>query len=242
MLVIPAIDLKDGHAVRLKQGDFNRSTVYSSDPLEVALRWEDAGAGRIHIVDLDGSLAGTPRNREVIRRIAGRIKAPIELGGGIRDLATIESYFDAGIRFAILGSVALKKPELVEAACAKFPGRIIVGIDARDGMAAVEGWTEATRRTAIELAGRFEQFSLDSIIYTDINRDGMETGVNVEATRKLAEAVKVPIIASGGVAGLRDIRELRKVEQSGIMGVIIGKALYTGAINLEEAIKVSQSK
>lgn len=242
MLVIPAIDLKDGHAVRLKQGDFNRSTVYSSDPLEVALRWEDAGAGRIHIVDLDGSLAGTPRNREVIRRIAGRIKAPIELGGGIRDLATIESYFDAGIRFAILGSVALKKPELVEAACAKFPGRIIVGIDARDGMAAVEGWTQATRRTAIELAGRFEQFSLDSIIYTDINRDGMETGVNVEATRKLAEAVKVPIIASGGVAGLRDIRELRKVEQSGIMGVIIGKALYTGAINLEEAIKVSQSK
>ncbi|MEN6465554.1 MAG: 1-(5-phosphoribosyl)-5-[(5-phosphoribosylamino)methylideneamino]imidazole-4-carboxamide isomerase [Syntrophaceae bacterium] len=242
MLVIPAIDLKDGQAVRLKQGDFNRSTVYSSDPLEVALRWEDAGAGRIHIVDLDGSLAGTPRNREVIRRIAGRIKAPIELGGGIRDLATIESYFDAGIRFAILGSVALKKPELVEAACAKFPGRIIVGIDARDGMAAVEGWTEATRRTAIELAGRFEQFSLDSIIYTDINRDGMETGVNVEATRKLAEAVKVPIIASGGVAGLRDIRELRKVEQSGIMGVIIGKALYTGAINLEEAIKVSQSK
>jgi len=242
LLVIPAIDLKDGHAVRLKQGDFNRSTVYSSDPLEVALRWEDAGAGRIHIVDLDGSLAGTPRNREVIRRIAGRIKAPIELGGGIRDLATIESYFDAGIRFAILGSVALKKPELVEAACAKFPGRIIVGIDARDGMAAVEGWTQATRRTAIELAGRFEQFSLDSIIYTDINRDGMETGVNVEATRKLAEAVKVPIIASGGVAGLRDIRELRKVEQSGIMGVIIGKALYTGAINLEEAIKVSQSK
>lgn len=242
MLVIPAIDLKDGQAVRLKQGDFNRSTVYSSDPLEVALRWEDAGAGRIHIVDLDGSLAGTPRNREVILRIAGRIKAPIELGGGIRDLATIESYFDAGIRFAILGSVALKKPELVEAACAKFPGRIIVGIDARDGMAAVEGWTEATRRTAIELAGRFEQFSLDSIIYTDINRDGMETGVNVEATRKLAEAVKVPIIASGGVAGLRDIRELRKVEQSGIMGVIIGKALYTGAINLEEAIKVSQSK
>lgn len=240
MLVIPAIDLKDGQAVRLKQGDFSRSTVYSSDPLEVAQRWQAAGAGRIHIVDLDGSLAGTPRNREVIRRIAAGVDVPIELGGGIRDLETIESYFDAGIRFAILGSVALKKPELVKAAAFKFPGRIIVGIDARDGMVAVEGWTEATTKSAVELARSFEQFNLDSIIYTDINRDGMETGVNVEATRKLAESVGIPVVASGGVASLQDIRELKKVEQSGIMGVIIGKALYTGAIRLEEAIKISQ--
>ncbi len=240
MLVIPAIDLKGGQAVRLKQGDFSRSTVYSSDPVEVAMRWQAAGARRIHIVDLDGSLAGTPRNREVIRRIASEITVPIELGGGIRDLDTIESYFDAGIRYAILGSVALKKPELVGAASAKFPGRVIVGIDARDGMVAVEGWTEATTRSAVELAGSFKQFNLDSIIYTDINRDGMETGVNLEATRKLAESVGIPVIASGGVASLQDIRELKKVEQSGIMGVIIGKALYTGAIRLEEAVKISQ--
>ncbi len=242
MLIIPAIDLKEGQAVRLKQGDFSRSTVYSPDPVEVALKWQDAGAGRIHIVDLDGSLAGAPRNRELIKRIAGSIKVPIELGGGIRELSTIEAYFDAGIRYAILGSAALKSPELVEAACAKFPGRIIIGIDARDGIVAVEGWTVGTRTTAVELARRFEQFSLDSIIYTDINRDGMETGVNVEATRKLAECVRVPITASGGVASLQDIRELKKVEKSGIMGVIIGKALYTGAIKLEEAIKISHSE
>lgn len=242
MLIIPAIDLKDGQAVRLKQGDFSRSTVYSSDPVEVALKWHEAGAGRIHIVDLDGSLAGTPRNMEVIRRIADRVGTPIELGGGIRDLATIEAYFDAGIRFAILGSVALKKPELVKAACGKYPGRIIVGIDARDGMVAVEGWTEATTKSAVELARSFEQFNLDSIIYTDINRDGMETGVNVEATRRLAESIRVPVTASGGVASLQDIRELKKVEPSGIRAVIIGKALYTGAINLEEAIRVSQDK
>lgn len=242
MLIIPAIDLKDGQAVRLRQGDFSRSTVYSSDPLEVALRWQDAGAGRIHIVDLDGSLAGSPRNREVIARIAGSIRVPVELGGGIRDLATIESYFNAGVRFAILGSAALKKPELVEAACSRFPGRIIVGIDARDGMVAVEGWTESTRLSAIELAAQFEQFNLDSIIYTDINRDGMETGVNVEATCRLAEAVKIPVIASGGVASLQDVLDLMEVEKKGIFGVIIGKALYTGAIKLEEAIRVSQSK
>lgn len=241
MLIIPAIDLKNGQAVRLKQGDFSRSTVYSSDPVEVALKWQKAGAERIHIVDLDGSLAGIPRNKEVIRRIAGSIKVPIELGGGIRDLATIESYFEAGIRFAIVGSAAIKNPGLVEAACAKFPGRIIVGIDARDGMVAVEGWTEATTKSAVELARSFEQFSLDSIIYTDINRDGMETGVNVEATRRLAEAVGIPVTASGGVASLQDIRELKKVEQSGITAVIIGKALYTGAVDLEEAIKAAQS-
>jgi phosphoribosylformimino-5-aminoimidazole carboxamide ribotide isomerase len=242
VLIIPAIDLKDGQAVRLKQGDFSRSTVYSSDPVEVALKWQNAGAGRIHIVDLDGSLAGVPRNREVIRRIAAGIRVPIELGGGIRDLATIEAYFEAGIRFAIVGSAAIKNPKLVEAACAKFPGRIIVGIDARDGMVAVEGWTEATTKSAVELARSFEQFNLDSIIYTDINRDGMETGVNVEATRILAESIRIPVTASGGVASLEDIRELKKVESSGIRAVIIGKALYTGAINLEEAIKVSQDK
>ena len=242
MLIIPAIDLKDGRCVRLKQGDFSRSTVYSSDPVDVALRWQNAGAGRIHIVDLDGSLAGSPRNREEIKRIAGSVKVPIELGGGIRDLAAIESYLTAGIRFAILGSAALNNPELVKNACAEFPGRIIIGIDARDGMVAVEGWTVKTSIEAVELARSFEQFDLDSIIYTDINRDGMETGVNVEATRKLAESVKVPVIASGGVASLQDIRELKRVEQSGIMGVIIGKALYTGAIVLEEAIRVSQSK
>lgn len=241
MLIIPAIDLKNGQAVRLKQGDFSRSTVYSADPVEVALKWQNAGAGRIHIVDLDGSLAGVPRNREVIKRIAGGIRVPIELGGGIRDLATIEAYFEAGIRFAILGSAAIKDPKLVETACAKYPGRIIVGIDARDGMVAVEGWTEATTNSAVELARSFEQFKLDSIIYTDINRDGMETGVNVEATRKLAESIRVPVTASGGVASLQDIRELKKVEQSGIKAVIIGKALYTGAIILEEAIRLSQS-
>lgn len=239
MLIIPAIDLKDGQCVRLKQGDFSRSTVYSTDPVEVALKWQEAGAGRIHLVDLDGSRSGAPRNRDVIRSIADNIKVPLELGGGIRDLATIEDYVGIGISRVILGTAALRNPGLVKEACRLFPRKIIVGIDARDGMVAVEAWTVATRVSAIDLAAGFEELGLDSIIYTDINRDGMETGVNVEATRRLALAVRIPIIASGGVSSLDDITALKKAESSGIIGVIIGKALYTGAIDLKEAIRVS---
>jgi phosphoribosylformimino-5-aminoimidazole carboxamide ribotide isomerase len=239
LIIIPAIDLKKGQAVRLKQGDFSRSTVYSSDPVEVALRWKEAGARRIHIIDLDGSVSGEPRNREVIKRIVEAVDVPIELGGGIRDLYTVEAYIQMGIRKVILGTAALKDPEVVHRACMLFPGQIIIGIDAKDGMVAVEGWTVATKQPAIEFARRFEEYNLDSIIYTDIDRDGMETGVNIESTRKLAESVRIPVIASGGVSSLQDITGLKQVEQSGIIGVIIGKALYTGAIDLKEAIKLS---
>ncbi len=207
--------------------------------MEVALRWKEAGARRIHIIDLDGSVSGEPRNREVIKRIVEAVDVPIELGGGIRDLFTVEAYIQMGIRKVILGTAALKDPEVVHRACMLFPGQIIVGIDAKDGMVAVEGWTVATEQPAIEFARRFEEYNLDSIIYTDINRDGMETGVNIESTRKLAESIRIPVIASGGVSSLKDITGLKQVEQSGIIGVIIGKALYTGAIDLKEAIKLS---
>lgn len=239
MLIIPAIDLKDGQCVRLMQGDFSRSTVYSADPVEIALRWQDAGARRIHVVDLDGSRSGAPRNREAIQRVAESTDVLIELGGGIRDLPTVEEYIRIGIGRVIFGTAALRYPALVKEACSRFPGQIIVGIDARDGLVAVEGWTVATRTPALEVAAGFQDFGLDSIIYTDINRDGMETGVNVEATRKLAEAVKIPIIASGGVSSIQDIIKLKEAQSSGIMGVIIGKALYTGAIDLKEAIRIS---
>jgi phosphoribosylformimino-5-aminoimidazole carboxamide ribotide isomerase len=240
LIIIPAVDIKDGKCVRLLQGRFDEVTVYSRNPAEMARNWQDKGAERIHVVDLDGSLAGSPRNKEVIRDIVQSVGVPIQLGGGIRDLETVESYLRMGIARIILGTAAMKDRYFFMEACRSYPGTIILGIDARDGKAAVEAWTEATGESAIDVAKSYEVAGLDALIYTDIGRDGMERGVNVEATMSLAESVRIPVIASGGVSSLRDIVKLLEVEKSGVMGVIIGKALYTGAIRLDEAISLAR--
>ena len=236
MIVIPAIDLKNGKCVRLAQGDFHKVTIYSENPVEIAEQWWAQGAERIHIVDLDGSLAGSPRNRAVILEIVKAVPIPIELGGGIRDMKTIEFYLQQGVQWVILGTAALKNEAFVRDACRQFRDRIIVGIDARDGLVAVQGWTEKTSETAAAVARRYEDHGLAAIVYTDIQRDGMESGVNIEATRILAEAVGIPIIASGGVAGMRDIELALDLEPLGVLGIIVGKALYTGGLSLEAAI------
>ena len=236
MVIIPAIDLKDGLCVRLLQGNFKRVTVYSEKPAEVARSWREQGAERIHVVDLDGSLAGVPRNREVIRSIVNAAGAPVQVGGGIREMKTIEAYLEMGVQWVILGTMALKDRNFVAEACRMFRGRIILGIDAKNGKIAVQGWTEQTSVSAAETAKSYEGHGLAAIVYTDIVRDGMETGVNIEATKSLAEAVDVPVIASGGVSGISDIEKLLDIETSGVTGVIIGKALYTGAISLPDAI------
>lgn len=242
MIVIPAIDLKNGKCVRLAQGDFQKVTIYSENPIEIAVQWWTQGAERIHIVDLDGSLAGSPRNREAILEIVKAIPIPIELGGGIRDMETIEFYLQQGVQWVILGTAALKNEAFVRDACRQFRDRIIVGIDARDGLVAVQGWTEKTSEPAAAIARRYEDHGLAAIVYTDIQRDGMETGVNIEATRILAEAVSIPIIASGGVAGMRDIEQVLDLEPLGVLGIIAGKALYTGGLSLEAAIAKAKGK
>ena len=205
MLIIPAIDLKDGKCVRLLQGDFNLSTVYSDHPANIAAKWQEKGAKRIHVVDLDGSRDGLPRNMDVIREIVRVVDVPLQVGGGIRDMKTVGEYISMGVSYVILGTVALKDRKFVLDACASYRGHIILGLDARDGRVAVEGWTESTDRSPVEIASGYEECGLDSIIYTDIQRDGMESGVNVESTKMLAESVDIPIIASGGVADIHDI-------------------------------------
>ena len=239
MLVIPAIDLKEGKCVRLVRGDFGRATVYAEHPAEVALAWREKGAGRIHVVDLDGSLAGSPRNREVVRAIIDAAGVPVEVGGGIRDRETVDAYLGMGAGWVILGTAALRDERFVRGVCRDYPGRIILGIDAADGRVAVQGWTETTSMTALELARLYEGCGVAAIIYTDIKRDGTETGVNVEATKDLARSVGIPVIASGGVAGIGDIENLLAIEKFGVTGVIVGKSLYTGALSLEEAIRVA---
>lgn len=240
MIIIPAIDLKDGKCVRLLQGDFKRVTVYSDHPVETAHLWREKGAERLHLVDLDGSVTGAPRNADVVSQIVKEAGLPVEIGGGIRDLATIKGYLEAGVQWVILGTAALKDRVFVYKACETFPGRIILGIDASNGKVAVEGWTEQSAMDAVELARSYENRGVAAVIYTDISRDGMQTGVNVEGTRTLAEAIDIPVIASGGVATLEDIKRLLPLEKSGIAGVIVGKALYSGAIALEEAIQLTR--
>lgn len=242
MIVIPAIDLKDGKCVRLEQGLMDRDTVFNDDPGAQARTWQDQGAELLHIVDLDGAFAGEPKNRAAIEAIVRAISIPSQLGGGIRDLATIEAYLTLGIGRVIIGTAAQRNPELVKEACEKFPGRIVVGIDAKDGMVAVQGWAEVTGIKAVDLAKKFEGYGVSAIIYTDISRDGMLQGPNIEATRQLAEAISIPVIASGGLSTLKDIENLVAVESSGVTGVITGKAIYTGAINLAEAIKTGKGK
>jgi phosphoribosylformimino-5-aminoimidazole carboxamide ribotide isomerase len=240
LVIIPAIDIKEGKCVRLAQGDFDRVTIYADNPVDMALLWAQKGAELIHIVDLDGSVAGLPRNAAKIFEISKKVKVPIQVGGGIRNMETIDYYLNNGVSSVILGTAALQDEAFVRAAGKTYEGKIILGIDALDGKVAIRGWTQKTDETAIELARRYENCGLKAIVYTDIKRDGMETGVNIEATKALAEAIKIPVIASGGVATIAEVERLLKVEDSGIYGVIIGRALYTGAVSLEEAIKIGK--
>ncbi|MGD9875150.1 1-(5-phosphoribosyl)-5-[(5-phosphoribosylamino)methylideneamino]imidazole-4-carboxamide isomerase [Desulfococcus sp.] len=240
MIIIPAIDIKNGKCVRLRQGRMDSETVFGEDPAAMALRWEADGAEMIHVVDLDGAVEKKPRNLVSIKRILDAVKIPIQVGGGIRDIETIEMYLSVGIRRIIIGTEAIRNPALVEEACRNHPGRIVVGIDAREGLVAIEGWTETTRTRAVELARRFEQSGVAAINFTDIHRDGMQTGPNLEATRELAESVSIPVVASGGVSTLRDIRNLMPLEPFGVIGVITGKALYAGTLNLKEAIDLTR--
>ncbi len=240
MIVIPAIDLKGGCCVRLEQGVMDRDTVFNENPVEQALEWQRQGAELLHIVDLDGAFAGEPKNRASIEAIVGEIKIPTQLGGGIRDLATIEAYLNMGIGRVIIGTAAQRNPELVKDACKLFPGKIVVGIDAKNGMVAVQGWAEVTGVSAVDLAKRFEGYGVAAIIYTDISRDGMLQGPNIQATKALAEAVAIPVIASGGVSSLKDIENLMAIEGSGVVGVITGKAIYTGSLLLADAVALTK--
>lgn len=241
MLIIPAIDLRGGKCVRLRQGRAEAETVFGDDPVAMGLKWQDAGAQFLHVVDLDGAFSSRPQNLDSIRGLRRKLTIPMELGGGIRTLDTIAAYLDLGIDRVILGTVVLKDPELAARACADYPGRIAIGLDARDGLLAVEGWTETSRKTALEVARSLEPLEPAALIYTDISRDGEKRGVNISATRALAEAVALPVIASGGVSSLNDIKALLPLEPLGVVGVIIGRALYDGCLDLAEAIKLAQA-
>jgi len=240
VIILPAIDLKEGCCVRLEQGLMEKDTVYHDDPAAQARIWQEQGGEFLHIVDLDGAFAGVPKNREAIKAIVAAIDIPCELGGGVRDLETIEAYLALGVDRVILGTVAKENPALVEEACRKFPGRIVVGIDAKDGLVAVRGWADVTEKQATELAREMEGFGVEAIIYTDIARDGMMQGPNIKATKALAEAISIPVIASGGVSSLKDIRNLMEIEASGVTGVITGKAIYSGAIDLRKAVALTK--
>ncbi len=236
MLLIPAIDLKDGKCVRLRQGRMEDETVFGEDPVEVAQRWVEAGARRLHMVDLNGAFAGRPVNGQVIHDIAEAFPdLPIQVGGGIRDEDTVQAYLEAGVQYTIIGTRAVSAPHLINDLCLEFPGHIIVGLDAKEGMVAIDGWSKLSNHPVIDMAKRFEQDGVEAIIYTDIGRDGMMTGVNVESTVALADAVSIPIIASGGISSIEDIRALCEVSDHGIMGTIIGRALYEGTVDLKEA-------
>jgi phosphoribosylformimino-5-aminoimidazole carboxamide ribotide isomerase len=237
MLLIPAIDLKDGHCVRLQQGDMKASTVFSDDPGAMARRWLAAGARRVHLVDLNGAFAGRPVNeaavKSILREVDGRI--PVQLGGGIRDLDTIERYLDDGLSWVIIGTAAVKNPGFLKDACSAFGGHIIVGLDAKDGKVATDGWSKLTGHEVVDLAKKFEDYGVEGVIYTDIGRDGMMTGINIDATVKLAQSLSIPVYASGGLSSLADIERLCEVEGEGIEGVICGRSIYTGALDFAAA-------
>ena len=237
MLIIPAIDIKDGHCVRLKQGDMADETVFSEDPAEMARHWLKQGARRLHLVDLNGAVAGRPKNEEtvkaIVKAVAGAI--PIQLGGGIRDLETIERYLDDGITYVIIGTAAVKNPGFLHDACGAFPGHVMVGLDARDGKVAVDGWSKMTGHDVVDLAKKFEDYGVEAVVYTDIGRDGMLTGVNIDATVQLARQLRIPVIASGGIGSLADVKALCKIEPEGIPAVITGRALYEGKLDFKKA-------
>ncbi|MDH4134856.1 MAG: 1-(5-phosphoribosyl)-5-[(5-phosphoribosylamino)methylideneamino]imidazole-4-carboxamide isomerase [Gammaproteobacteria bacterium] len=237
MLLIPAIDLKDGHCVRLKQGDMDQSTTFGEDPARMARNWVDKGARRLHLVDLNGAFAGQPKNEQAIRKILKEVggEVDVQLGGGIRDLDTIERYLDAGLRYVIIGTAAVKNPGFLQDACTAFGGHIIVGLDAKDGKVATDGWSKLTRHEVVDLGKKFEDYGVEAIIYTDIGRDGMLSGINIEATVKLSQALTIPVIASGGLSNMADIEALCAVEDEGIEGVICGRAIYTGDLDFQAA-------
>lgn len=238
MLIIPAIDLKDGRCVRLQQGDMARATVFGEDPVAMAKHWLAQGARRLHIVDLNGAVAGHPKNEKVIRDMVRAVgeAMPIQLGGGIRDLDTIESYIDAGVAFVVIGTAAVKNPGFLSDASYAFPGRIIAGLDAKDGKVAVEGWSKMTGHDVIDLAKKFQDYGIEALVYTDIGRDGMMSGINIEATLKLAQAIRIPLIASGGLNSLQDVQTVcEKLVPEGVIGTITGRALYEGKIDFKKA-------
>jgi len=237
MLLIPAIDLKDGHCVRLRQGDMQSATVFSEDPVAMARHWIALGAKRLHIVDLNGAKSGKPVNEPVIRKIVAAVgeAVPVQLGGGLRDLDLIERYIDDGVRYVVIGTAAVKNPGFLQDACSAFGGHVIVALDAKGGKVATDGWSKLTGHDVVDLAKKFEDYGVDAILYTDIGRDGMLTGVNIEATVDLARAVKIPILASGGVRDLSDIERLCAVEDEGVEGVILGRSLYEGTLEFKAA-------
>ena len=241
MQIIPAIDIKDGNCVRLKQGEMHTATVFSEDPAAMAQHWIEQGATRLHLVDLNGAVAGKPKNELAIREIASVVgeEVPIQLGGGIRDLDTIERYLDDGVTYVVIGTAAVKNPGFLHDACYAFPGHIIVGLDARDGKVATDGWSKMTGHDVVDLAKKFEDYGVEAVIYTDIGRDGMLTGVNIEATVALARHLTIPVIASGGLTDLEDIKALCAVESEGITAAITGRAVYQGTLDFKEAQKVA---
>ncbi len=236
MLLIPAIDLKDGQCVRLRQGRMEDATVFGTDPVAIAKRWLEEGAERLHVVDLDGATQGKPVNAKVIAEIVKTCpKLPVQVGGGIRDEETVQAYLDAGVEYVIIGTKAARAPHFVSDLCVEYPKRILVGLDAKDGKLATDGWAKVTHHDVAEFARHFERDGVEAIIYTDIGRDGMMQGFNVEATRRVAQAVNIPVIASGGVSTLADVDQLRQLEADGVIGAIIGRALYEGTLSLKEA-------
>ena len=239
MLLIPAIDLKDGKCVRLRQGRMEDDTVFSDDPVSVARRWVDAGARRLHLVDLNGAFAGKPVNAEVVEKIVAACpEVPVQLGGGIRDEDTVQAYLDSGVTYCIIGTKAVNTPHFVSDLCLNFPGHIIVGLDAKDGKVAIDGWSKLSKHDVIDMAQHFEQDGVEAIVYTDISRDGMMSGVNAEATARLARAINIPVIASGGITNLDDIRALCAVAGDGIVGAITGRAIYEGSLDFAEGQKL----
>jgi phosphoribosylformimino-5-aminoimidazole carboxamide ribotide isomerase len=239
MLLIPAIDIKEGHCVRLRQGEMASATVFSEDPVAMARHWVELGARRLHVVDLNGARSGRPVNESVIRRIIDEVgdQVPIQLGGGLRDLDTIERYIDGGISFVVIGTAAVKNPGFLHDACSAFGGHVIVALDARDGKVATEGWSKLTGHDVVDLAVKFEDYGVEAILYTDIGRDGMLTGINLDATVALARAVKIPVIASGGAATMQDIEHLCSVQSEGIEAAVLGRALYEGTLDFKAALE-----
>src|SRR5436305_11491451 len=244
MQIIPAIDIKDGHCVCRRQGEMQSATVFSEDPAAMAQHWLELGAERLHLVDLNGAFAGKPKNELAIREVVSVIgeEIPVQLGGGIRDLDTIERYLDDGITYVVIGTAAVKNPGFLHDACYAFPGHIIVGLDARDGKVATDGWSKMTGHDVVDLAKKYEDYGVEAIIYTDIGRDGMLTGVNIDATVKLARALKIPVIASGGIASLQDIANLLPYEREGIIRAIAGRALHEGKLDFKAAIKAAKGE
>ena len=244
MLIIPAIDLKDGRCVRLEQGDMATATVFSDDPGKTAAHWAGLGARRIHVVDLNGAFAGKPVNESAIKAIIAAVDpdVPVQVGGGIRDLETIERYLDDGASYVIIGTAAVKNPGFLHEACDAFPGHIMVGLDAKDGKVATDGWSKLTKHDVVDLAKRFQDYGVEAVIHTDIGRDGMLKGVNVEATLKLAQALTIPVIASGGLTSLEDVKRLRDVEAEGIVGAITGRAIYEGRLDFATAQKLADGE